>query len=122
MPAAEVVERLVAVRLQVDRACDLLISPTPTALDSCSHLLETACSRLAQLQPRLCQGAGNPAAKEEARRLRAAIMCAGRLLENALSFHVNWGRLLGALSAGYTERGEPAPAPVSHRGRICLQG
>ena len=122
MPAAEVVERLVAVRLQVDRACDLLISPTPTALDSCSHLLETACSRLAQLQPRLCQGAGNPAAKEEARRLRAAIMCAGRLLENALSFHVNWGRLLGALSAGYTERGEPAKAPASHRGRICLQG
>ena len=75
---------------------------------------------MAQLQPQLRQGAGNPAAQQEARRLRMAVMCAQRLLENAASFHVNWGRLLGALSAGYTERGDPAPAP--RRGRICVQG
>lgn len=120
MPAAEVVERLLAVRSEVDQACKLLISPSPTALDSCSHLLETAGSRLAELQPQLRQGAGNPAARQEARRLRTAVVCAKRLLENASSFHVNWGRLLGALSAGYTERGDPAPAP--RRGRICVQG
>jgi hypothetical protein len=120
VPAAEIVEGLQAVRTQVDRVCNLLISPSPTALDSCSQLLETAGSRLAQLQPQLRQAAGNPAAKEEARRLRTAVVCAKRLLENASRFHVNWGRLLGALSAGYTERGEPAPAP--RQGRICLQG
>jgi hypothetical protein len=120
MPAAEVVERLLAVRSEVDQACNLLISPSPTALDSCSHLLETAGSRLAELQPQLHQGAGNPAAQQEARRLRTAVMCAKVLLQNASSFHVNWGRLLGALSAGYNERGDPAP--VSRHGRICLQG
>ncbi len=120
MPAAEVVERLLAIRSEVDQACNWLISPSPTALDSCSRFLETAGSRLAQLQPQLRQGAGNPAAQYEARRLRAAVMCARGLLENAASFHVNWGRLLGALSSGYTERGDPAPAP--RKGRICLQG
>jgi hypothetical protein len=120
MPAAEVVERLKTVRSEVDQVCNLLISPSPTALDSCSHLLETAGSRLALLQPQLRPGAGNPTAQEEARRLRAAVMCAQRLLENAFSFHVNWGRLLGALTAGYTERGDPAPAP--RQGRICVQG
>jgi len=80
MPAAEVVERLVAVRLQVDRACDLLIS-LPRRPGFLLAPPRNGVFRLAQLQPRLCQGAGNPAAKEEARRLRAAIMCAGRLLE-----------------------------------------
>ncbi len=120
MPATEVVKRLLAVRSEVDQACSLLISPSPTALDSCSRLLETAKSRLAQLQPHLRQGAGNPAARQEARRLRTAVTCAKRLLENASAFHVNWGRLLGSLSAGYTERGDPAPVP--RRGRICVQG
>jgi C4-dicarboxylate-specific signal transduction histidine kinase len=120
MAAAEVVQWLVAVRAEVDQACHLLISPSPAALDSCAHLLETARSRLAQLRPQLRQAAGNPAAQQEARRLRVAVMCAKRLLENACAFHVNWGRLLGALSAGYTERGDPAPAP--RRGRICVQG
>jgi hypothetical protein len=120
MPAAEVVERLLAVRLEVDRACQLLISPFPTALDSCSHLLETAGSRLAQLQPQLPDGAGNPTAQQEARRLRVAVTGAKRLLESAYSFHINWGRLLGALSAGYTERGDPAPVP--RRGRISVEG
>src|SRR5208282_1350194 len=59
MPATEVVKRLLAVRSEVDQACSLLISPSPTALDSCSRLLETASSRLAQLQPHLRQEAGN---------------------------------------------------------------
>lgn len=120
MPAAEVVERLSTVRSQVDQACQLLISPTPAALDSCSRLLETAGSELAQLQPQLRQAAGNPTAQQEARRLRTAVMCVRRLLENASRFHVNWGRLLGALSAGYTARGDQAPVP--RRGRICVQG
>jgi hypothetical protein len=120
MAAAEVVERLQAVRLEVDRACQLLISPSPATLDSCARLLETAGSRLTQLQPQLRQGAGNPTAQQEARRLRTAVLCVRHLLENAWSFHVNWGRLLGALSAGYTERGEPAPAP--RRGRLSVEG
>jgi hypothetical protein len=120
MPAAEVVKRLLAVRLEVDQATNLLISPSPAALDSCSHLLASAGCGLAGLQPELRQGAGNPAAQQEARRLRAAVLCARQLLENARSFHVNWGRLLGTLSAGYTDHGDPAPAP--RRGRICVEG
>jgi len=120
MPAAEVVESLLAVRSEVDQACALLISASPTALDSCTRRLEAAGSRLAQLQPELRRSAGSRTAQEEARRLRAAVLCAGRLLENASRFHVNWGRLLGSLCAGYTARGDPAPVP--HRGRICMQG
>lgn len=120
MPTAKVVERLLTVRSEVDEACGLLISPSPSALDFCSRLLETAGSRLARLQPQLRQGAGNPIAQEEARRLRTAVMCAQRLMENASSFYVNWSRLLGALSAGYTARGHPAPPP--RHGRICIQG
>jgi hypothetical protein len=75
---------------------------------------------LAELQPQLPEGAGNSTAQQEARRLRGAVARANSLLENAFSFYVNWRRLLGSLSAGYTERGDPAPAPC--QGRICLEG
>jgi hypothetical protein len=120
MPAADVVEQLLAARSEVDRACALLVSPSPEALDRCSRVLETAGSRLEEWRPRLREGIGNPAALEQARRLQAAVRRAGRLLEGASSFHLNWSRWLGAVSAGYTERGDPAPVPRGNR--ILVRG
>lgn len=120
MPAADVVEQLLAARWEVDRARALLLSPSPEALDRCSQVLETAACRLEQWRPRLREGIGNPAALEEARRLQAAVRRAGRLLEGALSFHLNWSRWLGAMSAGYIPGGDPAPVPRGNR--ILVRG
>ena len=98
-------ERLAAARAQVDRACHLLLSPTPQALDRCAQLLASALSELTA-----CQGDSAPAsrARTEAQRLHRSIGHTRRLLEGAAAFHQNWIRWLGALCAGYTRHGEPA--------------
>lgn len=119
MPAADMVERLRAARAEVDRACALLVSPSPEVLDRCSRTLETAGSRLAECRPLLREGTGNPAALQEARRLQAAVRHAGRLLEGAASFHLHWSRWLGAMCAGYTQGGHAAPAP--HGNRVSIR-
>ena len=51
MSAATVAERLLAARSEVRRACDLLIAPTPEALNGCQDALERAISQLADLRP-----------------------------------------------------------------------
>jgi hypothetical protein len=54
MSAATVAERLLAARSEVRRACDLLIAPTPEALNGCQDALERAISQLAP-GPRLAR-------------------------------------------------------------------
>src|SRR5438477_7403721 len=116
--AADVEERLTAVRGEVDRACYLLLAPSPESLDRCARLLETAGRRLAEVRPDL--RGGRPAARTEAHRLRSSVRHAAQLLEAASSFHLNCNRLRGVLTFGYTERGDREPVPgVS---RISLSG
>jgi hypothetical protein len=117
--AEEVVERLAALGLELNRAADLLISPTPEALDQTAALLRAATLELALVRGGLSPGAGLPA-KEAARGLRAAAHRASRLLEAAASFFGNWNRHLGAITGGYIPGGEPAA--VVRRGHVSLHG
>lgn len=119
MHSAAISEQLQTTRSHLDEVCAMLTAPTPEALDQCSVLLEAAGRQLTDWQPRLCRNSGDAPALEEARRLRTSLLRAGRLLEGAWSFHTNWIRLRGAMSGGYTERGEPSL--VNHGSRISLR-
>jgi hypothetical protein len=115
MPAA--VEILRAARLHVSRACDLLRSPSPTALDACAEALENAVAALLSGCP---MRPPDLEASAEAHRLQAAVNSAVRLLQSAADYHLRWAQMLGTLTAGYTPAGEAAA--VAHPRRICLSG
>ncbi|MCX6629908.1 MAG: hypothetical protein NTW28_20005 [Candidatus Solibacter sp.] len=120
MGTAALVEQLKSARQQLDFACDLLIRPSPEALDSCSSVLEAAGHQLAEWQPTVTLQAGNAAALEEAWRLRRSFVRTARLLQGAGDFHLNWLQIRGAMTGGYTETGESAP--LIHGNRISLHG
>jgi len=114
-----ILEQLTATHAQLDAACDLLLSPTPQALDRCSTILEAASRQMAEYNDQIGSARGNSVAIEAAAKLRGSLQRARSLLENAGRFHFNWLAIRGALTGGYTDRGEPAP--VRHARRICLE-
>jgi hypothetical protein len=116
--AATASERLAAVQSAVDRACQLLLSPTPQQLDACARLLETAVSELSALPDTAPESKND--ARAQARLLKKSIGRADRLLESAAEFYSNWIRFLGALCAGYTGQGQPAS--VEHDARLLARG
>jgi len=120
MTPANVVEGLSAARFQVERVCGLLVASSPEYLDGCPGLLERACSVIAEFRPWLCGVRSDPEALAEAYRLQFAVRHAARLLESAREYHAKWNRILGAMTGGYTPRGDPAP--VIRPGRVCLTG
>jgi len=120
MGTAALIEQLMSARQQLDYASTLLMKPTPEALDSCSTVLEAAGRQLSEWRPAFSQQAGDPSALEEAWRLRRSFVRTARLLQGAADFHLNWIRLRGSMTGGYTQTGESAP--VIHGPRISLQG
>jgi hypothetical protein len=119
MPSALVAERLVAAQSEVKRACDLLIAPTPEALNRCQDALQSAVSEITQYRQQEPQH-GSASATELALGLRAEIVRASRLLQNLARFYRGWEHLLGSMSGGYLVGG--IPAPVTRAGRICCRG
>jgi len=117
--AAAVIEQLAATRAQLDAACELLLSPTMDAVDRCSILFESAQGRMREFRSEMTVAQGDPAAIEEAWRVRRSFLRAGKLLQNAAQFHENWAAIRGAMTGGYTDRGEPAP--IRYPGRVCLE-
>ena len=120
MAAAPGAERLATARSDVSRACDLLIAPTPQALDSCQDALRRAVAAMAEFRT---QHRDVPIALDAApivRGLQAEIRRAKQLLQNLASFYHGWERILGTMSGGYTSSGDPAP--VERRGRLCCRG
>jgi hypothetical protein len=118
MPAAPGAERLVTARLEVRRACDLLISPSPAAFDGCQVALARAVSQLTEFRSQC--GAAAADVKPLAYALRAEIVRANRLLRSLASFYRGWERILGTMSGGYTAGGDPAP--VTRMGRLYCRG
>jgi hypothetical protein len=117
--AAAVIEQLASTRMQLDAACALLLAPTPDAVDRCATLLESAGNRLTGFRDQMAGAQGDPAAIQEARKVRRSFERTSRLLESAAHFHQNWQAVRGALTGGYTNLGEPAP--LRHNGRVCLE-
>jgi len=120
MTARSGFERLRAVRSEVERACDLLVSPSAEALDRCAGVLESACSDLEACRPWVRGAQGNPEAVAEAHRLHQAVRRAAHLLLIARDYYAKWSHAWAALTSGYTPSGE-APAPVLP-GLVCLTG
>ena len=119
MASESIAEHLARVRVELDRACERLTTPSPVVLDECSRDFESAMRQLAACQPRMSAHAGDAEALAEAWQVRRSFQRAQKLMESASAFHENWTRLRGSISGGYTACGE-AP-PVVHQGRICLQ-
>ena len=120
MSAAAVIQQLAAARGELDRAADLLTSPSIEVMDSCSLVLEATGRRLAEWQPRFAEAVGDPEALAEAWHLRRSFRRTERLLQNAGEFHSNWIRARGAMTGGYTASGDSAP--ILHGHRVSLQG
>jgi hypothetical protein len=119
MPAGAIIEDLAEVRMKLDRACERLTVASAESLDDSSEDLDSAVRQLADCQARLMTQAGNPAALEEAWRVRRTFVRARMLLHKAAAFHGNWTRVRGAMSGGYTRTGEPEA--VRHTGRVFLR-
>jgi hypothetical protein len=120
MPAAHPSERLVAAHSEVRRACDLLVAPTPEALNGCRDALERAISELADFRWQCRELPAGSGARSMACGLRTEVLRAGRLLRSLASFYHGWERILGTMSGGYTASGDPAP--VARNGRLCCRG
>jgi hypothetical protein len=116
--ARSVSQQLASARAGVSDVCQILLSPSPAALDRCAPLLETAVSAVSACLPHLRSSKGTQDEVDEAQRLRLAVRHAKRLLEGAAEFHQNWIRRWGALSGGYTGRGEPADLELGSRMQI----
>ena len=116
----QLVEQLISARQQLDSASELLVKPSPEALETCSAVLEATGHRLEECRPAFSRQAGNSTALEEAWRLRHSFLRAARLLKGAADFHLNWQRVRGAMTGGYTGTGESAP--LLHRSHVSVHG
>jgi hypothetical protein len=119
--ALGVTGQLAAARKELERACDLLLAPSPEALDRCADLLQAAVAQVTASQAAIATPAERePGAAAEGRRLQSAVRRARRLLDAAAEYHQNWARRMGTLSAGYDSRGEPAA--VERGRRLIVRG
>jgi hypothetical protein len=102
---------------ELERACELLESATPEAMDASVEALEGVARELGILYhaPRR-----SSFSLEEARRLRAKACKARLLLELAFRFHTRCWDILAGMNGGYTAEG--APATLSLRSRVSLSG
>lgn len=106
--APSVEDQLAAVTAGLVRVGELLLAPSPAALDHCAMLLQTAVTGMSALRDERRNAKGWAHDLAEARMLRKSLGRVRRLLDNANRFHQNWARRRAALSAGYTPGGEPA--------------
>lgn len=115
-----VIEVLAATRVQLEAAGNLLLAPSDVeAVERCSVLLQAAGSRMAESRHDWAGVQGDAEAMEEVWNVRRSFVRTARLLESARRFHENWAAIRGAMTGGYTNRGEPAP--VLARARVCLE-
>lgn len=120
MAAAPCAERLAMARSDVSRACDLLIAPTPQALESCQEALRRAVAAMAEFRAQHKELPIEAGATPIVRGLQAEIRRARQLLQNLANFYHGWERILGTMSGGYNSKGDPAP--VARLGRLCCRG
>jgi hypothetical protein len=120
MPAAETAEQLEKAGVEVKRVCNLLIAPSPESWVDCERSLRQAISEISEFRLHVINSRNIPGTHVRAFQLRAEVVRAGHLLETLAAFYGGWERMLGAMSAGYTAGGDPAP--VRREGRLCCSG
>jgi hypothetical protein len=118
--AADLQARMETARATLERACELLLDPSPQSLEDCLALLGAVAAALTGSRAEWEGHAGDPALRAEAGRLREAVHRAGFLLESAAAFHRKWLQILRTKMGGYTAQGDPAEVVCA--GRVWLQG
>ena len=103
---------LVIGREMAEQACELLVTATPEALESCTDLLGAAVEKLRFI--------GEIPDAAEARRLHFAVLKAAKLLQNAADYHAGWISWLDARTGGYGATGEPES--MASRRLVCVRG
>jgi hypothetical protein len=118
MKPAEVQSQLRSARVEMERVCKMLESPTPAVLDRCSAAMERVIGELDGGRKWMPQA--GEIGVEEARRLRSVVRRARALLNLAANYHGRWHCILASKTGGYTVRGAPAPLPS--KTRVSIQG
>lgn len=120
MTQADLRERMEVARVTLERACDLLMDPTPQRLEDCRVELAMAATSLPGCTAELSRHAGDAVLLAQALRLRQAVQRAGLLLRGAAEHHGKWFQILRAKMGGYTAQGDLAA--VSCAARVWLRG
>ena len=117
-------QRLRAARAEAARACEMLLAPTPEALDRSARCWEAfRVEMLSGPFPSRIEALALPDREEslrQARQIQKDLRRAHALLEEAWQFHENWIHRLGAMTAGYTDHG--LPAEVTRAGHFLARG
>jgi hypothetical protein len=116
MPQSGVLEDIRETRGEVEKACKLLESPSPPALNRCAEVLSGAISQMERCKP----SSRDPVALMEALGLRRAVKRAGVLLQNALTFHSTRFQLSRSQMQGYKADGQMEK--LSTPEIFCIQG
>jgi hypothetical protein len=104
----------------LERARSLLLSPTLSALERVTPVLEASLDSLAQLEHHVrSSGESDLAAKQQLRRelgsIRKSLTSVERLMANAAAFHAGWAGLIGAAVQTYSRTGQlQGPLEVGH--------
>jgi hypothetical protein len=98
------------VQAHLERACALLVSASPAALEGSADALDCALAGLRHM----------PEAAVANRAIHRSIRKAGRLIEGAAQYHRGWNQRLRSLLYGYAADGHPAA--VGHACRWSLEG
>lgn len=99
-----------ALESELERACSLLETATPEAMEASAAALEIVARELGARRESIDI--------REARRLRALTRRARLLLQLAARFHSRWHSILAGMAGGYTAQG--VPAEFAPRGRMSL--
>jgi len=115
----DVLERLAGVRQAVERACQLLLNPTPGILRQCTGVLDGAVAELSRTREKL-RDRSSPELLTETRQLHSALHLTRELLNNAAFYYAGWDRIQRAMVGGYTGHGEAAAVAVA--GTLQVEG
>lgn len=118
MKPAELQSQLRSARIEMERVCKMLESPSPAVLDRCGEAMERVIGELDAGRKWMPQA--GEIGVEEARRLRSVVRRARALLNLAANYHSGWQGVLASMTGGYTVRGAPAPLPF--KARVSIQG
>ena len=121
-----VCEELREVRSALERVREVLLVPSPAAVEGCAAFLETAVHRMTSVESKLREEPGGgsekvvPGVRMELEFVRRELRSVHALMEQAAAFYMNWAGLLSMAGAGYTASGRPAAAAGA--GRIAVRG
>ncbi|HUK17634.1 MAG TPA: hypothetical protein VLW65_14510 [Bryobacteraceae bacterium] len=103
--ASGVIESLRRVHRELEQVCEMLLRPSPEALNDCEQRLARATVEMEASRPAWSEAARDRQAGEQARLVRHSLHHAQRLLENAARFHAGWRRRRAAMNGEYRADG-----------------